>query len=172
MISLLPITLGILMNGISVAMQSSPESILAAVISMMCITAAMALRRYFLLVISIGISGFGYLSFMLSQNQSVQVGPAILFGAIAFLILETGHDVIVCVREGVKWRSFRYRMRHISVVILISAVLPIAYLTLSYNMLVFLPTFPAGRLMYAALFTLGIVLAVALAVFIIRKQGR
>ena len=105
MISFFPIAVALLINGLFVGLLVSLESVLAATLSVLCVTAAMATRRYFLMVCAVVISGVGYLSLILSGSQSVRVWLAILYGSLAFLLLETGYDAIVCVRAGVTWSS-------------------------------------------------------------------
>ncbi len=173
MISFFPIAVAVLINGLFVGLRISLESVLVATISVLCVTAAMATRRYFLMVSATAISGVGYLSLMLSGSQSVRVWLAVLFGSLAFLLLETGYDAIVCVRAGVTWSSYRHRIRHISMVLLVSIILAIVFITISFNLSVHLPGFPGSRLLYPALYILGAVPAAALGIAVKgRRDGR
>ncbi|MAG13359.1 MAG: hypothetical protein CMN78_02055 [Spirochaetales bacterium] len=172
MIAFIPVIIALAINALFVGLRPGPDSLLAAAVSLLCATAALVIRRFYLLVIAMVISGFGYLSYMLSGMETVQMWLAVLFGCLAFLQLEIGYDAISCMRSGVRWRSYRHRVRYISTILLVFIVLVVVFITFSYNLLAHISDFPGRRLLFPALFVLGVIPAVALGIVVRGSRRR
>ena len=127
---------------------------LAAMISVLLATAALALKRYVFILVSTGIVTATYLGIVLSETGPFKVWNALFAGLLLFLVLEAGYDATTSIRSRISWKTYSRRGRYLATVCTLSLVSVFGFVTLAYNVEAYLPAFAGSKLLVPALYLL------------------
>ena len=130
------------------------EIALAGMVSILLVTAGLALKRYAFVLISSGIITITYLGIVLSETGPFKVWNALFAGLLLFLVLEVGYDATTCIRSRISWRAYGRRGRYLATICALSLISVFVFVTIAYNVREHIPTYAGSKLVIPALYLL------------------